>query len=601
MAGFEVNSHAHIFNFKSVFTRKSLGVLLNRLGAEKLPGFDGELKMFVLEKMKILLGPIFDSAGGELDPGSHIKGWLADLARDQGFSALMSGHGAVGDVQLRILQPDTLAGLGVEALTDLLERVWEAVSRADDVREVNLADIIGFLYTGLQPGIAETTALLMERTPPDSGVVALCMDVGGEDAEELAVIARQHRDTSAMVLHYPGRLLPFVAVNPLREEYAAIMETGLNRQGFVGVKLYPSLGFDISLGDAPTERMERICDHCQRTETPILFHCSRGGFYNRKEDIDRAAPDRWRPLLATRPGLKVCFAHFGGAENLLRRPVREDTWSGAILRLMDDHPGVYTDVAHHDAPMLSRDPGEEQRYFENLRQWLDHPVYGGRILYGTDFFMVRRVARDDSFREYFLSRLGRDYFDRIAVVNPARFLGLPDQEGRMGANLARYMDFICENHRLCRSEPADWLAAAIVRSGRPLPEFRYSKHGPRWSWNNQAHTFLYQVLCEDGQIDDCRDWAAFDRIGDMPIHSLSFYPRAPVSAITLDELLKAFAHSLDKSFRDVMDGYEPGFDPQRAMAEIKAMAAGKDARVVDLAGLVDLIYRMPQEARERRG
>ena len=67
----------------------------------------------------------------------------------------------------------------------------------------------------------------------------------------------------------------------------ALVDT-LETKGFVGVKLYPSLGY--SIDDAV---LVALYDHCDANGIPITVHHGEGGFYYSKDSIEFARPDRW--------------------------------------------------------------------------------------------------------------------------------------------------------------------------------------------------------------------------------------------------------------------------------------------------------------------
>ncbi len=265
------------------------------------------------------------------------------------------------------------------------------------------------------------------------------MDITTGDGSDAKLFKRQVRDTSQAVLDYPGRIFPFFAVNPARGNHLKLMKDALKNGGFVGVKLYPSLGYKLD-----TPEMDAVFAHCAETETPILMHCNEGGFYARKEYIPYGNPRKWRAILAKYSSLRVCFGHFGGDGNITEHPVDDSSWTGTILELMATYPGVYADISYNTAPTKSDENAEA--YFANLERWLDSDSpYRDRILFGTDFFLVRMRMRESSYWTYFETKLeetslGVDAFKQIAEINPAAYLGLPASAPR--ANIARYIDFV---------------------------------------------------------------------------------------------------------------------------------------------------------------
>lgn len=148
--------------------------------------------------------------------------------------------------------------------------------------------------------------------------------------------------------------------------------------------------------------------------------------------------------------LKLCFAHFGGEDEwkkffesdrtsyghqLIRYPGKgidflytdgtfkrgkpEQLWKTAdwysvICSLMLQHPHVYADISyilHGDREILPL-----------LRQTLDHPELRFRVLYGSDFFVVRNHKSDKNMLADIRGGLTEKDFYRVACENPVRYL-----------------------------------------------------------------------------------------------------------------------------------------------------------------------------------
>ncbi|HXB91739.1 MAG TPA: hypothetical protein VNU72_05600 [Puia sp.] len=150
--------------------------------------------------------------------------------------------------------------------------------------------------------------------------------------------------------------------------------------------------------------------------------------------------------------LKICFGHFGGDDEwdrffeadrnpytaqLYTRPDRgidfthhddgtpspgkpEQIWKNVdwytiICSLMLQHPNVYADISYivHNPvilPLLTRTLQPESG---RLRE---------RVLYGTDFYVVRNYKSDKNMLSDMLAGLTEEEFDLIARENPERFL-----------------------------------------------------------------------------------------------------------------------------------------------------------------------------------
>ena len=252
---------------------------------------------------------------------------------------------------------------------------------------------------------------------------------------------------------FPDRLLPFVCADPRRAGLLDLVTEALDN-GFDGVKLYPALGywpFD--------ERLDPIYALCVERDVPVLTHCTRGGVYRRhkirpeerrhpltgaelperslKKFTDHYTdPANYRPVFERHPDLRLCLAHYGGNDEWdawLKTPwlpsdllpgSAEDydgplrpsktSWLSKINDLMRRHRGAYADLSFTIA-----DP----RFFSLAKVLIETPELGDRILFGSDYYMVRKEKPERAFFVDFRAFLDTETFNRIAVDNPRRFLG----------------------------------------------------------------------------------------------------------------------------------------------------------------------------------
>ena len=296
--------------------------------------------------------------------------------------------------------------------------------------------VLEFLRRGCRPSISEVTDALMADTKaaaaPDAEymAVALMMDVvDGEstqaDTQRFASqytdpvypdkpCAGQYHDTVLQALRYPGRLLPFVAVNPLRgDEALRMMHHALDSGECVGVKLYPSLGYGI---DNPM--VEKIMQECVAYNAPITMHCNDGGFCGAAQhDYFYCSPVSWRDVIKDYD-VRFNFAHFG--DQTPGKPGFDVSWRDIIIEAMDHWPKrVFADVSYQSGPL--GDSAAQDAYVAWLAAQMA-TARGRNILFGTDSFMLLQVAWAVDYWGFFKTRLGAD-FSRLACANAARFLG----------------------------------------------------------------------------------------------------------------------------------------------------------------------------------
>lgn len=495
-------------------------------------------------------------------------------------------------LQFEVLDSNLLDELGVCAVARVLQVIGERfqVSGEDDARKKGLVDLLEFLYILLQPSIRHVTRRLMEQQAPDGAVVALTMDITEGGTTNDVMYRHQLTHTANQILSYPGRFFPFVCVNTRRTDHFAIMERALVAQGYVGVKLYPSLGYQVD-----SQAMRAVYAYCAERGVPMLMHCSPGGFFRSKQAIHFSDPEHWQPILEDFPTMKICFAHFGGADNLVQAQIPADSWTQRILDLMEAYDGVYTDISYNDAPM---DGGEkEARYFDHLKRILADPVRGGRILFGTDYFLVRMRVREENFWTYFEERLTGSEFKQMAERNPARFLGLPTGNAALSQPMQNYMHFVARNSTRCAALPAPWLDRAIKRELGEEVMFNVTGFGPRWTRNNLAHAWLFIYLRDNQMVPSRRP--AFAEAGGLMLRELQYWTKEHDPPAIFDRKCAALAERIDLVFSRSGATYETGYDQQTVRRRLGEAVRDGHARLVDLAALCDALYFFPPEREER--
>lgn len=226
---------------------------------------------------------------------------------------------------------------------------------------------------------------------------------------------------------YHNALVGDDSVRRRKTALETVEDAVLNR-GFLGVKLYPPMGF-FPLGNAslPVDAFPeaaarepyaaefgRLLDEallslyrfCAEHEVPIMAHAapSNGaGVFRPTADKAypyemRAHPSGWARVLA-QPGLselRINLAHFGGAHD--HRTTVE--WREGIGTLMDSYPNVYTDLSHYPEMLMDNFIGTGQHCregaeaLESVRKGFLGGDTGGervrRILYGSDWSMLSK-------------------------------------------------------------------------------------------------------------------------------------------------------------------------------------------------------------------
>ncbi len=578
------NCHAHIFTFRSVFTPETIAILISRLSREKWPAFATKAAEKALAK---------HLKGELLDEETLLREIVGGLKADQAFIQLVAGGMNKLPPSVTIALEGDIAGLPVGALREILTKVGSALIVADDsdARTGDLGDLLAFLAIGIKPSITAVADKLLEYSGPDTAIVALMMDITkGGDADE-ALFRQQIEDTAQASLAFPGRILPFVAVNPRRTLHYERMTHALEERGFVGVKLYPSLGFKID-----TPEMRKVYAYCVAHDTPILLHCNRGGFYRDEQSIEYCDPVHWVPVLEKFPELRVCFGHFGGDENFIEESIDPGSWTGKILGLMKRYPGVYADISYHDEPM---DGGlYEANYFKHLKNILSDPVSGKRVLFGSDFHLVRQRVRDDNLWRFFANRFSAAHFKLITETNPVQFLGLPGKGGTGArANVVRYLRFLAKYNLEVKAQPAEW-ALQAVKAELGEVKFYPNPFGSGWTQNNEAH-FYTDLFFRDLMTKTEAEKLSFEQAGHLRMRDLARWPSEALPANIRSAALRQIATGLQAFLAQSPDPaavLEKDTTSAQAREAFLGLLGKPDAIIAAFGPLTDRLYRFKSES-----
>ena len=230
-----------------------------------------------------------------------------------------------------------------------------------------------------------------------------------------------------------------------------LVQLAIEEMGFVGVKLYPPMGFRPS-GNAATNQtyparaitefpsdfplqldrsLEALYDWCSSAGVPIMAHASNSqgaadGY------AERANPKNWKPVLDAYPDLRISLAHFGDS---LTGSTLEKTWDkefGALVAT--GHPGIYADVSHHSEILPRTGNTDLAKQGKALRRYLDrYDPAAEHIVYGTDWSMLGRIRGHEDYPARFADLLRHAGLGPVARANlfyknSRHFLGLQQGE-----------------------------------------------------------------------------------------------------------------------------------------------------------------------------
>ncbi len=249
-------------------------------------------------------------------------------------------------------------------------------------------------------------------------------------------------------------VLPFLCIDPRRENLLDLVKLYIEEKGFKGLKLYPGLGYFPN-----DKRLYPIYAYAEKYQIPITAHCipknkNHFRFKPTAEMIAQAKqipgctdkdlrrnydfaeylnhPDWYEVLLQDFPLLKVNLAHFGGNEEWdkyldepdedlgANRSAMKKNWYSKIRNLLKKHPNVYADISFTVF---------DQKLYPLLKNLInseydDPKIYSpkDKVLFGTDFYMLQKDYRERRFGIDLRGYLSEAEYWQICDTNPRRFL-----------------------------------------------------------------------------------------------------------------------------------------------------------------------------------
>jgi len=241
-----------------------------------------------------------------------------------------------------------------------------------------------------------------------------------------------------VVVPHLGKIHPFVPFDPARElAYRKgmvnpdgqlekhcplpLVKEAIECKGFIGVKLYNSLGYrphgnadsELALkrrhiavrnqklpylfdGEEYDEVLCELYDYCVDNEVPITAHCVMDGIEAYPgASLDFGQARFWDEVLRQEryKNLRLNLAHFGWNQSPGQGYAGSESRVRDVCRLIVKYDHVYTDVSHH---RLSSRGGREQ-FVQGYRRMMtdfssDIEKIKRRILFGSDWHVLERMA-----------------------------------------------------------------------------------------------------------------------------------------------------------------------------------------------------------------
>jgi hypothetical protein len=280
---------------------------------------------------------------------------------------------------------------------------------------------------------------------------------------------------------------PYISFCPWRQivepKQFDIVRQAIESQGFIGVKLYPVMGF-LPIGNANADAaaypkklrdtrpdwakaldaaLTNLYEWCVKEEVPILVHCSDSQNPSAAAGL-RGSPAGWAKVLAT-PGLadlRLDLGHLGGLWDLAK-PTHNDWTQTVISMLAQSTKNLYADVSDYSSIMHrpgTSDSADDRKVSGAVKALLQqHPGAGKRIMYGSDWIMLSKDLPAELYYPSMRDRLPQTWgldAPTFFGAGAARFLGLSKLKGQPTPKTRARLETFYDKNGLDKSVLALW-------------------------------------------------------------------------------------------------------------------------------------------------
>jgi predicted TIM-barrel fold metal-dependent hydrolase len=342
-----------------------------------------------------------------------------------------------------------------------------------------------------------------------------------------------------VILPHKGRIHPFVPFDPARElayrkarispdgqleadRPMTLVKESIEEKGFIGVKLYNSLGYRplgnadarVSLmrrriavrnnkmtylfeGDEYDEVLRELYDYCVDNEVPITAHCVMNGIEAYPgASFDFGQAKFWDEVLRQEryKNLHLNLAHFGWNQEPGQGYAGSESWAKDVCDLIVRYDNVYADVSHHRVLTRKGRKSFVDGYRQMRRDYSnDIEKIKKRMLYGSDWHVLRRIRGYERFFE-----------DYGRVLTEAEFFAEDELGDFRGGNALEFLGLLpgAKNHARLESfyrahgtVPPAWFGAA----DHQFESTEEVKHADRKTKETAA---LFETMYQGDEVHD---------------------------------------------------------------------------------------------------
>jgi predicted TIM-barrel fold metal-dependent hydrolase len=288
----------------------------------------------------------------------------------------------------------------------------EFIIRQLQYRCVNYFDYLGYMSTGADNAIDLAIYHLLDFDYP--------LGMGEQTPTS---VPEQVDLLSELTILSQGRVHGFVPFDPMKavmhrtgRSPLDIVKDAVENKGFIGVKIYPPMGFAAlgnanikdsfwrngwwlpdklrmvpNLGRRLDEELVKLYDWCGSEEVPIMGHTN-VSIGPSPEFEALVAALYWEKLVNHKPGLRINFGHFGNTE-----PASSLNKTIEFMDLMRKDPNNRTKFVYADSGHFVEFVGENSTFERALKKLNRHygstrPGLFDRFMFGTDWNMVTLVS-----------------------------------------------------------------------------------------------------------------------------------------------------------------------------------------------------------------